>query len=105
MREYGTNETEQRIIRSIGGTPHKNSGRGLVKGDGTWHDFTIDVKEGKTFRLTVENWSKICTDAIRNRSVPLLMIVLNGQSRIAMLEWEVLEELVDKAERYDRASE
>lgn len=104
-RDYGTNETEQRLARSVGAVPHKNSGRGMVKGDATYRQFTMDIKEGKTFRLTVSNWAKVCTDAIKNRADPLLFLILDKETRLAVVEWDIFEDLVRKADLYDREAE
>ncbi len=95
-RDYGTNKTEQSIINQMGGTPHRNSGRGMKKGDGTYYNFTIDVKESKeSFTLNKNVWAKICTDAIKNRTDPMLLVVLGGQTRLAVIELAVLEELLE----------
>ena len=95
-RDYGTNKTEQSIIRQAGGQPHKNSGRGQRKGDGTYHNFTVDVKEAKSsFTLNKNTWAKICTDSVKNRGTdPMLLVVLDGQTRLAVIELSVLEELL-----------
>lgn len=97
-RDYGNNKTEQSIINRLGGTPHKNSGRGLKKGDGTFHNFTIDVKEAKSsFTLNKNVWSKICMDAVKNRgSDPMLLVVLDGQTNLAVVELSVLEQLLEE---------
>ncbi len=93
----GTNASEQAIIKSIGGRPHKNSGRGTKKGDGSWNYFTVDVKESqKSFTINKDVWGKVCTDAISNRADPMILLVLDGKTRIAMIEMEVLEELTDR---------
>lgn len=95
-RDYGTNKTEQSIIRSIGGTPHRNSGRGVRKGDGTYERFTVDVKEAKSsFTLNRTVWAKCCSDAVKNHQDPMLLVVLNGQTRLAVVEMSVLEELLN----------
>lgn len=96
-RDYGTNKTEQSIINRMGGTPHKNSGRGMKKGDGSYENFTVDVKEAKaSFTLNKNVWSKICTDAMKNRGTdPMLLVVLDGQTRLAVIELGVLEQLLE----------
>lgn len=95
-RDYGTNKTEQSIINQIGGTPHRNSGRGMKKGDGTYYNFTIDVKEcRKNFTLSTDVWSKACTDALSNKNDPMLLVVFNGQTRLAVVELAVLEQLLE----------
>lgn len=98
QRDYGTNKTEQSIIRQMGGAPHKNSGRGKVKkGDGSYENFTVDVKEAKSsFTLNKDVWAKICTDSLKNRGTdPMLLVVLDGQTRLAVIELAVLEELLE----------
>ena len=99
--EYGNNKTEQAIIKSIGGKPHKNSGRGMIKGDGTWKNFTIDVKECRaSYTLNQVNWAKICTDAVSNHADPMLLLVMGRNSgrkrRLAVIEYEVLEQLLEE---------
>lgn len=94
---YGTNESERAIIKSIGGKPIKNSGRGTVKGDGTWHDFVVDVKEtAKSFTINKDVWSKICNDAVTHRGKdPMLLVVIDGKTRLGIIELEVLEQLLE----------
>lgn len=95
-RDYGTNQSEQRIAKSVGAKSHKNSGRGTVKGDATWHQFVLDIKEApKSFTINKTVWRKICYDAMRHKDKsPALMIIMDGGVRLAVIEWEVLEELV-----------
>lgn len=98
QRDYGNNKTEQSIIRQMGGTPHKNSGRGKVKkGDGSYENFTVDVKEAKSsFTLNKNVWAKACTDAVKNRGTdPMILVVLDGQTRLAVIELSVLEQLLE----------
>ena len=79
----------------MGAKPHKNSGRGAIKGDGNYEGFTVDVKESKeSFTINKSVWAKICTDAVKNRDDPMLLIVLDGGTRLAIIEWEVLEQLI-----------
>lgn len=95
---YGTNDSEQAIIKSIGGTPIKNSGRGTVKGDGTWEDFVVDVKEtAKSFTVNKDVWAKVCGDALTHRGKdPMLLVVLGGHTRLAVIEMEVLQQLLEE---------
>lgn len=88
-------------IRRDGAKAQKNSGRGQIqKGDAKWHNFVVDYKEyEKGFRVTPENWAKICTDTFRSDPdmSPLLKVILgSGQNklRLGIVEWEWLEELV-----------
>ena len=97
--KYGTNKSEQALIRSIGGTPHKNSGRGQKKADGTVNCFVVDVKEGgKSFTLNTSVWAKVCTDAAKVdfRKDPALIISLNdGKTQLAIIALDVFERLID----------
>mgnify|MGYP003593341499 CR=1 FL=1 len=75
----------------------KNSGRGKIqKGDAFYNRFTVDVKEYKnSYSLSRDNWAKICTDAMKNRGTdPMLLVVLDGQTRLAVIELSILEELL-----------
>lgn len=88
-------------IRRDGAKAQKNSGRGKIqKGDAKWHNFIIDYKEyPKGYRVTPENWRKICTDTFTSDPdmSPLLKVILgDGQQkiRLGIIEWEWLEELV-----------
>ena len=96
--KYGTNKSEQAIIKAMGGTPHKNSGRGMRKGDGTWEGFIIDVKEtDKSFTLNTNVWAKVCTDAAKvdYTKEPALIVSFNGgKTKVAIIALDVLEGLV-----------
>jgi hypothetical protein len=93
--------SEKGEIKRMGARAHKNSGRGMVKGDASWEEFVVDIKEAnKTFTLNQDVWAKIVTDTLkvdRNKS-PLLQIVIgtgNMKVRLAIIEWSELERLVD----------
>lgn len=92
--------TEKSESKRIGASQHKNSGRGMKKGDATWKDFTIDFKEyPKGFTINKDNWAKAVTDAIRNGNDPAIFVVLgdgNAKVRLAIIEVEKLEELYGK---------
>jgi hypothetical protein len=48
--------SERAEIKKIGGTPHKNSGRGQYqKSDATWNHFIVDVKEYKKSLAGIES--------------------------------------------------
>ena len=99
--EYGNNKTERAILENIGAKVHKNSGRGMIKGDGTWHNFTVDVKEcAASYTLNQVNWAKICTDAVSNHADPMLLLVMgrndSRKRRLAVIEYEVLEQLLEE---------
>jgi len=91
--------SERSELKRAGIKPHKNSGRGAVKADGSDDEFVVDVKEySKSFSITQDNWAKIVTDTMRvNRSKnPALMLVIgegNKKIRLAVIEWNVFEEL------------
>ena len=97
--KYGTNKSEQSLIRSMGGTPHKNRGRGQKRADGTVNGFVVDVKEGgNSFTLNTSVWAKVCTDAAKVdfRKDPALIISLNdGKTQLAIIALDVFERLID----------
>ena len=90
--------SEKSESKRIGAKQHKNSGRGIKKGDATWENFTLDFKESKkSFTLNHDVWAKATTDAIKNNNDPALVLVLgegNKKIRLAILEFSVLEELI-----------
>ena len=89
--------SERGEINRLGAKAVKNSGRGFLKGDAVWNRFTVDVKEfTNSFSLSRKVWGKICTDAIKRRGTdPMLLVVLDGQTRLAVIELSVLEELLE----------
>lgn len=93
--------SEKSEIKKIGASKHKNSGRGQYqKSDATWNHFIVDVKEySKSFSLNQDVWAKVVTDALRTDTTkdPALLVVLGDKSkvRLAVIEWAVLEELVE----------
>ena len=94
--------SERGELKRIGAKQHKNSGRGKVKGDGSLDDFVIDVKEySKSYAVNQDVWSKIVMDTMmvdRSKN-PALMLVLGEGSkkiRLAIIEWEVFEQLRKK---------
>ena len=93
--------SEAAQIKKIGGKAHKNSGRGqYAKSDATWENFIIDIKEySKSFSISQDTWAKIVTDTLRTDRTkdPALLVVLNGKTRLAVIEWSKLEELVENA--------
>ena len=91
--------TEKSESKRIGAKQHKNSGRNTQKGDASWKNFVVDFKEvGKSFTLNKDNWAKICTDTFKvNRDMhPALKIIIGAESkvRLGIIEWSVLEELI-----------
>jgi hypothetical protein len=95
--------TEKSELKRVGAKPHKNSGRGMKKADGTLDNFIVDVKEySKSFSVSQDVWAKIVTDTIRvdpNKS-PVIMLVLGKTKkvRLAIIEWSEFEYLKEKAE-------
>jgi hypothetical protein len=94
--------SEAKEIKRDGARAQKNSGRGKIqKGDAVWNDFLVDYKEyEKSFSLSKSSWGKVCTDAIKvnSRLKPVLKVILgkgNTKVRLAVIEWSVLEELID----------
>lgn len=90
--------SEKSESKKIGAKQHKNSGRGIKKGDATWNNFTIDFKEvSKSFTINKDIWAKAVTDAIKNNNDPAVVIILgdgNKKIRLALVEFAILEELV-----------
>ena len=91
--------SEKSESKRIGAKKHKNSGRNTKKGDATWENFTVDFKENsKSFTLNRDVWAKATTDAIRNGNDPAIFVVLgegNKKIRLAIIELELLEQMVD----------
>ena len=94
--------SERGESKRLGAKQHKNSGRGLHKGDASWENFTIDFKEvGKSFTLNKEVWAKATTDAIRNNNDPAIVVVIGegtSKTRLAIIELSILEQLTDTVE-------
>ncbi len=97
MTDY--NKKEKADAKRMGAKLNKNSGRGMKKGDGTWHNFLVDWKFAKkSFTLNKDVWAKVVTDTLKSdrEKNPALIIVLgegNQTVRLAIIEQEVLEEL------------
>lgn len=95
-----SNKSERDILKSIGARAHPNSGRNHVKGDGSDDMFVWDVKEAsKSFALNDAVWTKITSDAYRVDPYknPGLFIVLGGTKRLAIIEMDVLQDLMERA--------
>lgn len=92
--------SEKNESKRIGAKQHKNSGRGIKKGDATWNNFTIDFKEVlKSFTINKDVWAKAVTDAIKNNNDPAIVIILgdgNQKIRLALIEFAILEDLTNK---------
>lgn len=96
--------TEKSELKRIGAKPHKNSGRGMKKADGSLEDFVVDVKEySKSFSISQDVWAKIVTDTLRvdPSKSPVLMVVLGEKQkvRLAIIEWNEFESLRKEAKR------
>ena len=92
--------SERGEIKRLGAKAVKNSGRGFLKGDAVWKRFTVDVKEfTNSFSLSRTVWAKICTDSLKHRGTdPMLLVVLDGQTRLAVIELSVLVQLLEEAD-------
>lgn len=93
--------SERGEAKRIGAKQHKNSGRGIKKGDATWKNYVVDFKEySKSFGLTQEVWAKAVTDCMKvDRSKSPAIIVILGEGnrkvRLAVIELDELERLTD----------
>jgi outer membrane phospholipase A len=91
--------SEKSESKRIGAKQHKNSGRGIKKGDATWENFTVDFKESKkSFTINHNVWAKATTDAIKNNNDPAIVVILgegNKKIRLAILEFSILDELIN----------
>ena len=95
--------SERGELKRINAKQHKNSGRGMVKADGSNEDFVIDVKEySKSYSVSEDSWAKIVSDtmSVDRKKDPAIMVVLGKGSkkvRLAIIEWEVFEQLRKKS--------
>jgi len=93
--------SERSEVKRDGAKAQKNIGRGeYQKGDAQWKQFVVDYKEASSsFTLNKQVWSKICTDTFKvNRDMhPALKIIIGNESRVRLgiIEWTVLEELIE----------
>jgi outer membrane phospholipase A len=105
VKERRRTLTEKSESKRIGAKQHKNSGRGTHKGDASWENFTVDFKEvGKSFTINKDVWAKAVTDAIRNGNDPAIIIAMgqaNTKVRLAIVEFSILEQLVDGSKSND----
>jgi hypothetical protein len=98
--------SERSELKRIGAKPHKNSGRGMKKADGSLKNYVVDVKEySKSFSISQDVWAKIVTDTIRvdPSKSPVIMLVLGEKQkvRLAIIEWNEFEMLKNKSEKDD----
>lgn len=94
--------SERSEAKRDGAKLQKNSGRGQIqKGDAKWKNFVVDYKEyEKSISISQAIWGKICTDTFRvdRNKHPLLKLILgkdNSKIRLAVVEWSLLEELIE----------
>lgn len=93
--------SERSEVKRDNAKAQKNSGRGQYqKGDAKWYNFVVDYKESNSsFNLNKDVWAKICTDTFKvNRNMhPALKIIIGQDSkvRLGIIEWSVLEDLVN----------
>lgn len=100
--------SERGEAKRDGAKQQKNSGRGdYSKGDAQWKNFVVDYKEySSSISISQKIWAKICTDTFKvsRDKHPVLKLVLGDSSktRLAVIEWALLEELVDAWENRER---
>lgn len=90
--------TERGEAKRIGAKQHKNSGRNYTKGDASWKNYVLDFKEfTKSFSVTQDVWAKVVTDALKvdRKKSPAIYLVLDGKTRLAIIEWSEFERLVE----------
>jgi hypothetical protein len=93
--------SERGESKRIGAKQHKNSGRGMKKGDATWRNYVVDFKEySKSFSITQNVWAKVVTDCMKvdKSKSPAIIVVLgegNRKTRLAVIELDELERLTD----------
>ena len=93
--------SERGEAKRIGAKLHKNSGRNQKKGDATWNDFIVDIKEySKSFSISQDVWAKVVTDQMKvdKTKSPALILVLgegNKKVRLAVIELSELERLTN----------
>lgn len=94
--------SERSEAKRDGAKQQKNSGRGdYQKGDALWNGFVVDYKEsGRSVAVSKDMWAKVCTDTFKvSRSYhPVLKLVIgeSNKTRLAVIEWSLLEQLVEK---------
>lgn len=101
---------ENREAKRDGAKLVKNSGRGESKGDARldsphgFFKFLIDYKhyEG-TFSVKRELWKKLAKDAWNdNHRDPLIKVVYDDGTELAILDWNLFKHLMEAAEYDDR---
>lgn len=90
--------TERGEASRISAKLHKNSGRNNTKGDASWNQYVLDFKEfTKSFSITQDVWAKVVTDTLKvdRKKSPAICLVLDGKTRLAIIEWSEFERLVE----------
>jgi hypothetical protein len=93
--------SERSEAKRIGASLHKNSGRNNKKGDATWKNYIIDIKEySKSFSISQNVWAKVVTDCLKvdkSKSPALILVLGDGdrKTRLAVVELSELERLVE----------
>lgn len=88
--------SEAAEIKRMGAKPQPNSGRGkLNKGDAVLEPFLVDIKEyKKSFAVSIENWSKLSTDAISaSRRQPAFMLALGEEGGVKVRVFVIGEKM------------
>ena len=95
--------SERGESKRIGAKQIKNSGRGIKKGDATWHNFVVDFKEyPKGITVNQKIWAKAVTDAMKSNADPALVLVLgegNQKTRLAVIELSLLEQMIEELDK------
>ena len=90
--------TERGEASRINARLHKNSGRNYTKGDASWNQYVLDFKEfTNSFSITQNVWAKVVTDTLKvdRQKSPAICLVLDGKTRLAIIEWSEFERLVE----------
>jgi len=97
--------TERGEASRINAKLQKNSGRGRIqKGDATWKSYVLDFKEfSRSFSITQSVWAKVVTDTLKvdRKKSPAICLILDGKTRLAIVEWSEFERLVELDEPDD----
>lgn len=94
--------TERGEASRINAKLQKNSGRGRIqKGDAIWKGYVLDFKEfSRSFSITQNVWAKVVTDTLKvdRKKSPAICLILDGKTRLAIIEWSEFERLVESDE-------
>jgi hypothetical protein len=97
------NKRERSEAKRMGATPHPNSGRGMKKGDASWKSYVLDYKHfTKSFSISQDVWAKVVTDTLKvdRKKSPAICLILDGKTRLAIIEWYEFERLVENDNDY-----